>query len=117
MIYTGYFAKIKNYKGECFSIARYTPKNIKCGYAPMFFPSEQLLFDWKIGTITEEEYIKRYKSETLDKVDIPTLLQILEQCKTDIFFLCYEKPGDFCHRHFVAKWLNNLGVDCKESEK
>ncbi len=20
--------------------------------------------------------------------------------------MCYEKPGDFCHRHLVADWLN-----------
>jgi uncharacterized protein (DUF488 family) len=29
--------------------------------------------------------------------------------------LCYEKPGDFCHRHIVAEWLhNNLGVHVEE---
>lgn len=117
MIYTGYFAKIKNYDGECFSIARYTPKNIRCGYAPMFFPSEQLLFDWKIGTITEEEYVKRYHEETLNKINVPALLGVLQQYQKDIFFLCYEKPNDFCHRHLVAEWLNNLGIVCRESEK
>ena len=24
----------------------------------------------------------------------------------DIALVCYEKPGDFCHRHLVADWLN-----------
>ena len=24
----------------------------------------------------------------------------------DCVLLCYEKSGDFCHRHLVADWLN-----------
>ena len=28
--------------------------------------------------------------------------------------LCYEKPGDFCHRHLVADWLTKSGVNCIE---
>lgn len=24
--------------------------------------------------------------------------------------LCYEKVGDFCHRHIVAVWLNQSGL-------
>ena len=31
--------------------------------------------------------------------------------------MCYEKPGDFCHRHLLADFLNeNLGLDIKEFE-
>lgn len=28
----------------------------------------------------------------------------------DIALICYEKVGDFCHRHLVAKWLNNSNI-------
>ena len=37
--------------------------------------------------------------------------------KQDGCLICYEKPGDFCHRHRVAEWLNNSIpdlVDCRE---
>ena len=34
--------------------------------------------------------------------------QVINELKTmspteDIALVCYEKPGDFCHRHLVAK--------------
>ena len=32
----------------------------------------------------------------------------------DIALVCYEKPGDFCHRHLVADWLNEAGYQCEE---
>ena len=32
----------------------------------------------------------------------------------DIALVCYEKPGDFCHRHLVAKWLTDNGFTCEE---
>jgi uncharacterized protein (DUF488 family) len=28
--------------------------------------------------------------------------------------LCYEKSGDFCHRHLVAEWLRRYGYEVKE---
>lgn len=31
-----------------------------------------------------------------------------------ICLICYEKPADFCHRHLVAKWLNDNNFKCKE---
>lgn len=33
-----------------------------------------------------------------------------------IALVCYEKSGDFCHRHIVADWLNQAGYDVKELE-
>jgi SAM-dependent methyltransferase len=34
-----------------------------------------------------------------------------------IALICYEKPSDFCHRHLVADWLNENGIECKEWEE
>ena len=34
----------------------------------------------------------------------------------DVALVCYEKPGDFCHRHLVSKWLNENGILAKEWE-
>ena len=29
--------------------------------------------------------------------------------------LCYEKPGDFCHRHLIADWITkNTGITVEE---
>ena len=33
----------------------------------------------------------------------------------DCVLLCYEKPGDFCHRHILANWLEeNFGFKVEE---
>ena len=26
----------------------------------------------------------------------------------DVILLCFEKPGEFCHRHLVVQWLNQF---------
>ena len=31
-----------------------------------------------------------------------------------IVFLCFEKPGAFCHRNIFAEWLRNSRVEIKE---
>ena len=31
--------------------------------------------------------------------------EILNLSEGDIALVCYEKPGDFCHRHLVSSWL------------
>ena len=33
----------------------------------------------------------------------------------DVALCCYEKPGDFCHRHILAKWITeNTGIEITE---
>lgn len=39
---------------------------------------------------------------------------ILKELGEDAVLLCYEKPGDFCHRHLVSQWLNENGIRCSE---
>ena len=33
-------------------------------------------------------------------------LEKLAGGREEIALVCYEKPGDFCHRHIVADWLD-----------
>lgn len=33
----------------------------------------------------------------------------------DVYFLCYEKPGDFCHRYLLANFLMENGIECREN--
>ncbi len=33
----------------------------------------------------------------------------------DVILLCFEKPGDACHRHIVAEWMESeLGIEVNE---
>ena len=104
-LYTGYFAKMKKYE-----LAGYTPVAIVAS-VPKWFegPSEPLLApcwalvsDYKQGLITEDDYIRRY-TEYLDKLDIPSILSKYDK----VVFCCFEKFGDFCHRHVFTNYVGD----------
>ena len=112
MIYTGYFAKVKQYEN-----AGLTTVSIS-GKAPSFYkgpeykglaPRWQMFNDWKKGKIDNFGYTQLFNQylETLDKESVK---RALESFGENVVLLCYEKPGDFCHRHLVADWLEaNFG--------
>lgn len=117
MIYTSYYAMLNK-----------IPKNIIpvsiAGKAPDFYkgleykklaPKYPFFKVWK-ETGDNDYYIRHFQEEVLDKTDVMTVLADLLRMTNsyEICLLCYEKPGDFCHRHLVADWLNNQGVTCKE---
>jgi hypothetical protein len=49
----------------------------------------------------EAYYTKQYHSLILSKLDPQKVYDDLK----DSVLLCYEKPGDFCHRRLVAAWI------------
>jgi len=104
MILTSYFANHRNFIPERkkVSISRITPSWFEADEIALeLAPSKKLLFDYKEGGVSEEEYIRRYKEETLSKLNP---FEIAQKYNNSIF-LCYEKTGDFCHRHIVSEWL------------
>lgn len=68
---------------------------------------------------TIEEYIPAY-IKLLERFDIDRFradLSIISKNEggKDIALLCYEKPGDFCHRRIFADWMKEkTGYDIKE---
>lgn len=59
---------------------------------------------WKLVKITDhEQFIKLYKAEVLSKLDPQKVIQDLGG--DDFIMLCWEAPGEFCHRRVVAAWL------------
>lgn len=117
MIYTGYYAKLKNYLD-----AGLTPVSIS-GSIPDFMqgylwwkflaPSWDIFSKWKTGEIDEFGYVQRYIPERLEVLDKAKLKEALLSLDNPIL-LCYEKEG-FCHRHVLADWIeNNLGIRVDE---
>ena len=119
MIYTSYFDNLKN-----------LPKNIIpisiCGQAPDWYnerqykklaPKYKFFMEWKENK-DNNYYIKCFNEQVLDKLDpekvVYELLITTTSAKPDVCLICYEKPSEFCHRHIVAKWLNDNGYECKE---
>lgn len=120
MIYTSYFAKLSKLP------ANITPIAI-CGKSPEWYkgiqykklaPKWSFFSVWK-QTHDNDYYVEHFCKEvlyTLNAEDvIKELYKLAEKSQDeDIVLICYEKPGDFCHRHLVANWLRNQGYPVEE---
>ena len=120
-MYTGYFAKLKTYEERGL-----IPVSI-CGKAPdwykgyqfkTFAPKWSFFNEWKNGEHKgdNEYYISHFNDEVLTPLNYKNVLKELSEFDdlNKIILLCYEKPGDFCHRHLVAEWLAAHGTKCEE---
>lgn len=62
-----------------------------------------------------ELYTARFKDEVLSELDPQETFDSLGE---DAILLCYEKPGEFCHRRIVAEWFETeLGIVVPEYVK
>ena len=101
MIYTSYFAGKRYANEQVISIARKTPVSIVVPVYNDLAPAFELVQDYKKNH-DQSKYVLRYTIEVLSKLDPFKVVRDLD----NKVMLCYEKPGAFCHRHIVAKWLN-----------
>ena len=125
-MYTGYFAKLKYYQEQGL-----IPISI-CGKAPDWYkglqfkklaPKWSFFNEWKNGSHKGDNdyYIEHFNVEVLNNLnsnEIEKELKKLAKRRTSdkIILLCYEKPGDFCHRHLVSDWFNQNDIFCQEFE-
>ena len=117
MIYTTYFGALKR-------LSEYITPIASCGKEPDLYnglcykklaPKWSFFSKWK-ETRDNEYYTSEFNKLVLDKLDANVVVnELLNMSDTkDIALVCYEKPDDFCHRHLVAKWLNDNGYMCEE---
>ena len=120
MIYTSYFAKLSKLPSNITPIAI-------CGKSPEWYkgiqykklaPKWSFFSVWK-QTHDNEYYIKHFNEEVLNTLNVETVIKELyslagKNQDNDIVLICYEKPGDFCHRHLVADWLTSHGYPVEE---
>ena len=124
MIYTSYFARLKTLPKGVIPISI-------CGKAPAWYnglqfkelaPKYDFFMKWKTDH-DNEYYIKCFNEQVLSSLNceatVKRLLAMAGNFKgvnylPSVCLVCYEKPGDFCHRHLVAEWLNQNGFECKE---
>ena len=123
MIYTSYFAKLKELENH-----NIIPISI-CGKAPDWYkglqykklaPKYGFFMEWKKNH-DNDYYIEHFQKEVLDELDATEVVLDFSRLdygfnvgENDIALICYEKPSDFCHRHLVAEWLNQNGFKCEE---
>jgi hypothetical protein len=107
MILTSNF-KTAGHLAQAVAISRGVPKGWRGKVYKALAPS------WALVKIADPEtFIKLYRAQVLDKLDAR---QVLEDLGGDDFvMLCWEQPGEFCHRLVVAAWLQKeLGVKVEE---
>ncbi len=111
MIFTSYFANWRFFpeKLKPICIAKYPPKNNQMSCLPKLCPSSQLLKAYKQGKVDDKGYADVFNKQ-LDQLDVRKAGLFLQNC----ILICYEKPEDFCHRHLIAKWLNDNDYETKE---
>lgn len=115
-IYTSYFAKaaiLRKAGIVPIGVALWPPRFFRGISMKQVAPRRYMLDD----RLTDEEYIRMYRNDVLRLVDARSFIQDLELASRgmDVALCCFEKPGDFCHRHILAKWLNEqTGIEVSE---
>ncbi len=137
MLYTSYFAKgSKGWADNVIPVAicAKPPEGYAGACYKKLAPPWELVKEWKSDPRNDDYFgIKRkqYDAAVLNELDVHQVVRELqglmpktkqwlmgepvwESKRYHIVLLCYEKPSDFCHRHFVAQWLTKNGYNCEE---
>ena len=108
MIYTSYFGKARKFPMEQFlktAICYKVPRGI--GIWNSVVPPAEIVFGYKRGEVSEDDFEGIYYDMLLSrKTQIKDSLDNMISQGRDIVLMCYEKPDQFCHRHVLAKFLN-----------
>ena len=115
-MHTSYFANLRNVTNPL-SISRVTPVWY---YGPEYktlAPYWNLMMDYKAGVITSEQYTELFNEDVLGRLNALDVWHDIRAMYGDnVTLLCYEKPGDFCHRRLVADWFKReLGQASKRT--
>lgn len=124
MLYTTYFGKIKDLPKNVIPvcIAGRPPIGFDILHYKQLAPTYKIFAEWRVSKNTET-YIQKFERDVLGKLNADVVVADLKHLtdhiiceEVDIALVCYEKSTDFCHRHLVAKWLNENGYPCREYE-
>lgn len=92
-----------NYVGV--NIAAYPPKWWVGRSCVWLAPPKAVIEAYKRDK-NEEIYTMAYTEQVLNKINPKEAYEALSDLDVgETVLLCWEKPGDFCHRRLVAKWL------------
>lgn len=121
---TSYFGITPRTTPGAIAISLYLPKGRQYLHYPKLAPSQELLQNYRSPSAcavmnVERYYIEEYNDQ-LFELNPQTVWDELCAIAGDAepILLCYEKPGQFCHRRLVAKWFEvELGQVVEEVKK
>jgi hypothetical protein len=102
-IYTSNYAR-KGGHPNSIAISAGPPKYYTGATLTALAPSWDLLNAYKDGYINKDEYKRQY----INKIEVYDIdwYKWLDKLPDPTFLLCFEAPGDFCHRHIFAEWVD-----------
>lgn len=119
-IFTTYFAKLKKHSDILpIAICAKPPKGFSGPVLSELAPTFDILMQYKESG-DEARYIARFNDEILGLISPQAVYNLIEDITRandadKAALVCFEKSGDFCHRHLVSAWLNNaLGLTIEE---
>ena len=117
MIYTTYFANVKNLPQHVVpvSIAAKTPSWWSGLTYKTLAPKYDMLAEYH-ATGNEELFAEKYIRGVLMHLTARRVVSELFELanSTDVALVCYEKQDSFCHRQLVAYWLERGGYIVNE---
>lgn len=112
-VYTSYFAASRNFNKNAvvLGITRFPPNWWNGLNIDKWAPSEKLLRQYRNKEIDEfifsMEYVQELQDRGFTQKKVKEILETIGGDR-DIILCCYEKPGDFCHRHVFANWMADV---------
>ena len=115
MIYTSYFANLRNIDSSIVPIAI-------CQYPPQYWKGlvyKRVAPTYEIMSLAKSGKVKMFKDEYEEFILTMDIDYIVEELydmadSDDIVLVCFEKTGDVCHRHVLADILRMNGYPVKE---
>jgi len=112
-LFTSYFGRFR-FEEEVqefgVTITSYCPYWWEGKHYEKLSPPWILVQELKEGLITEEEYEEEY-NKILAELDPK---EVAEELGNGAIMICYCGKDKFCHRHLVAKWLQEAEISCIE---
>ena len=118
MIYTGYWAKTKEYEQNGLTpvgISGWTPDGYTGKTYKKLAPKYSWWKEWHDKKLSEKWYTAKYNETVLATLNPTVVATEIQSFGKDVVLLCFETPEKFCHRHIVAQWLKEkTGIKVQE---
>lgn len=123
-LYTTYFGNLKNLNKDL-DIPIAICGKVPNGYTGLVYkklaPKYKFFIEWEKNK-DNNYYIEHYYKEVLELLNPRKVVEELKELAgikdknkdKNIYLVCYEKSGEFCHRNLVADWLKEDNIWIKE---
>jgi hypothetical protein len=112
MIYTSNYVRSAKY-ALSYAISVKPPEWYVGKCLPQLAPTWDMVNQSKSGRLTHAQYTEQYINLLSKRRFTPD--RVMDALPDNSRLLCYESPGEFCHRRILAQWIQDeLGLIISE---